>query len=143
MHAIDAQGRQEPARKLGQAARPRLAVPPRYARGRRIVELADALAERLGGWSVVSPLQAAAVRRAAELVCLAEASRAKHLQGDFSVVLDDIVRLDAAADRALRWLGLGKPGVQPRPATIREYLAARQTSPPGPPATTPTRSEPR
>jgi len=87
------------------------------------LELADALAGRLGGWGAVSPLQAAAVRRAAELVCIAEASRAKHLQGDFSIALDDIVRLDAAADRALRRLGLRPDAPKPH-VPLREQLAA-------------------
>jgi len=132
MHASAAQGGQETAQNLHAAAgRPRLAVPPRYSRGRRILELADALASAAGGWDGLTTLQAAAVRRAAELVTIAEAARAKHLQGDQSISLEDLIRLDGAADRAVRRLGI-RSGAEsaPRPPSLddiaREILAEKQ-----------------
>src|SRR5262245_20221053 len=53
--------------------RPReLVIDRRGKLGRRVRDLADAYASGLGGWSALSELQAAAVRRAAELCALCE-----------------------------------------------------------------------
>jgi hypothetical protein len=74
--------------------------------GRRLRDLADHLAVSLGGWSQLTDLQAAAVRKAAELTALAEHARAARLRGDTSVTLDDVVRLDRLAEQSVRRLGL-------------------------------------
>jgi hypothetical protein len=107
--------------------RPRLAVPLRFALGKRIRGLADGLAVKLGGWSALSMVQASAVRRAAEMAILAQDARQRRLRGDETISLEDLVRLDAAADRALRRLGLGKPGVQAKKSAVElfeEHMAA-------------------
>jgi hypothetical protein len=47
-------------------------VSQRSALGKRLRDLADAFAERLGGWPALSVTTAAAVRKAAELVALSK-----------------------------------------------------------------------
>ena|ERR1700722_18394044 len=61
------------------------------------------------------------VRRAAELTALAEAQRAAALRDPNAVDLGSLVRLEGAADRAVRRLGI-KLAERPR-ATLRERLA--------------------
>jgi hypothetical protein len=59
--------------------------------GRRVLDLADAFAAALGGWSGLGDMLAANVRRAAELVALAEQARATALRTgtiDFLDVID-------------------------------------------------------
>jgi predicted phage gp36 major capsid-like protein len=117
--------------KRHDAARPRMALGVRLARGRRVHALADALASKLGGWTAMNDLQAAAVRRAAELVAIAEQARLKHLRGEQGISLEDLVRLDSACDRALRRLGLSKPSAPKPGAKLDEHLArlaSRSTS---------------
>jgi hypothetical protein len=75
------------------------------ALGKRLRDLADAFAERLGGWSALSVTTAAAVRRAAELVTAAEMARADMLNGQPTDMLA-LVRLEGVATRAVRALGL-------------------------------------
>lgn len=100
-----------------------MAVTVRTGLGKRIRRFAQNLALRLGGWSALSELQVAAVRRAAELAILAQDARRRALTDDPSVTLDDLVRLDAAADRALRRLSM-PIGEKPRAVPLRERLMA-------------------
>ena len=97
--------------------------------GRRLRDLADQLASGLGGWPALTDLQAAAVRKAAELAALAEHARAARLKGDISVTLDDVVRLDRLAEQSVRRLGLpsaaGKP-VAPVAPTFAEIALQAQ-----------------
>src|SRR5258708_20125460 len=53
----------------------RPAVSQRSALGKRLRDLADGFAERLGGWPALSVTTAAAVRKAAELVAPSEQMR--------------------------------------------------------------------
>jgi hypothetical protein len=88
-------------------------VSKRTALGKRLRDLADGFAERLGGWPVLSVGAAAAVRRAAELVALGEQMRCAALRnGD--VDPDRLLRLDGAAARAVRALGLKIEPVPPK-----------------------------
>ena len=100
--------------------------------GRRLRDIADQLAAGLGGWSALTELQAAAVRKAAELAALAEDARAKRLKGDTTITLDDVVRLDRLAEQSVRRLGLpsaaGEPAETPAP-DLRTYLAKLKTEP--------------
>jgi hypothetical protein len=73
--------------------------------GRRLRDLADQFADGLGGWQQLSELRATAVRKAAELVAIAEGLRADRLRG-LPVSPDDIVRTDRLAHLAVRQLGL-------------------------------------
>jgi hypothetical protein len=74
--------------------------------GRRLLDIADALADGLGGWAALSDLMAARVRRAAELVTLAEMVRRDALLGKVVVNPDTLVRLENCGARACKALGL-------------------------------------
>jgi hypothetical protein len=100
----------------------RMAIDGRSQLGRRLHDLAQDFAAQLGGWPGLSDTAAANVRRAAELTALAEQKRAEALQ-DGSVDPVGLVRLEGAAGRAVRALGL-KPAAQRRPErTLDQYLA--------------------
>jgi hypothetical protein len=87
---------------------------------RRAHELAAGFEAELGG--NVTASQRAAIERAATLIAVAEDARARRLAGDQAVTLDDVVRVDGAAARAVKALGI-KPGAAPKPPTLVEYLA--------------------
>src|SRR5580704_11205301 len=76
--------------------------------GRRVRDLAEDFASQLGGWRALSDTMAANVRKAAELTALAEQTRAEALRNG-NVDPLALVRLEGAADRAVRRLGI-KPG---------------------------------
>jgi hypothetical protein len=92
--------------------------------GRRVRDLAESYALRLGGWPALNDMQAAAVRRAAELCALSEKARADALQqGNVDPIA--LARIEGVADRAVRRLGLDKRR-EPDPAPdLRSYLASR------------------
>jgi hypothetical protein len=75
--------------------------------GRRLLDLADAYADGLGGWSKLTDMQAAAVRAAAELTVLAEEARHNALRNGCGDP-DQLIRLEGAVARAVRRLGLGR-----------------------------------
>jgi hypothetical protein len=70
----------------------------------------------------------AAVIAAAELQVLAEEARSAALKQGAAADLDRVVRVQGAADRATRRLGI-KPGAAPNPPSIKDYLAARGAAP--------------
>jgi hypothetical protein len=86
--------------------------------GRRLLDLADAYAAALGGWPALSELQAARVRRAAELVVIAEHARRDALLGKFSDPAL-LVKLENVAARAVRSLGVPEQGPQKRANGLR------------------------
>jgi hypothetical protein len=90
--------------------------------GRRIRDLANAFADQLGGWPGLSETMAANVRKAAELCGLAERARAEALRSG-NVDPLALVRLDGAANRAVRALGLDK---QREPAAGLGVLLAEE-----------------
>jgi hypothetical protein len=86
---------------------------------------AHAYAELLGGWAVLSDTMAANVRRAAELVALAENARADALRNGNTDALG-LVRLEGAANRAVRALQLDRKKREPGAASsLSEYLRHR------------------
>jgi len=93
--------------------------------GRRIGDFAESFAAALGGWAVLTDMQAANVRKAAELSALAEQSRAEALRNG----CDDpvgLARLDGVASRAVRALGLPKAVPRNQEAdNLGAYLAHR------------------
>jgi hypothetical protein len=99
----------------------RLPISGRTALGRRIHDLADGYAAALGGWASLSDMMAGNVRKAAELVALAETMRADALR-DGNVDPLVLVRLDGAANRAVRALQLDVPR-DPQPQTIEQFIA--------------------
>ena len=75
------------------------------ALGRRLRDLADSYVVKLGGWEALTDMQAAAVRRAAELMALAEQTRANALRNGCADPVA-LARLEGCADRAVRRLRL-------------------------------------
>jgi hypothetical protein len=75
------------------------------ALGKRLRDLADAFAERLGGWLALSVPTAAAVRKAAELVAISEQMRRDALRNGCTDP-DRLLRFEGVAARAVRALGL-------------------------------------
>jgi hypothetical protein len=94
------------------------------ARGRRTADLVRAYLVALGNPDSIGR-QAAAIA-AAELQVLAEEARAAALRDGASADLDRVVRMQGAADRALKRLGI-KPAAAPKPPTLAEHLARRTT----------------
>jgi hypothetical protein len=99
----------------------RIPVSGRSALGRRIHDLADGYAAALGGWSGLSDLMTGNIRKAAELVALSEQTRADALRNG-NVDPLALVRLDGAANRAVRALMLDHPR-EPE-LTLEQHLAA-------------------
>jgi hypothetical protein len=102
----------------------RMCISGRTSLGRRMKDLAEGYAQRLGGWSALTVGQAAAVRQAAELACLAEQARADALRNG-CVDPVGLARLEGVAARAERRLGLPKETRGPITPTLKEYLASR------------------
>jgi hypothetical protein len=95
---------------------------------RRARELANGFATELGG--TITASHRLAIERAAALVSLAEDAQARRLAGEPGISLEDVVRVDNAAARAVKALGI-KPG--PGPKSL-EDLASRAAGPVAPPA---------
>jgi hypothetical protein len=100
----------------------RPAVSQRSALGKRLRDLADAFAERLGGWHALSVTTAAAVRKAAELVAISEQMRRDALRNGCTDP-DRLLRFEGVAARAVRALGLK---IEPPPVRARGLELARQ-----------------
>jgi hypothetical protein len=92
------------------------------ARGRRTADLVRAYLVALGNPEDIER-QAAAIA-AAELQVLAEEARAAALKDGASADLDGVVRVQGAADRALRRLGI-KAAAAPAPPSLRDHLRQR------------------
>jgi hypothetical protein len=111
--------------------RPRkMAIDGRGKLGRRVRDLADAYASGLGGWPNLTELQAAAVRRAAELCALCEQERAVALrEGRGDPV--GLVRLEGMASRAVAKLNLSESGKREREhePSLHGYLRSKAAAP--------------
>jgi hypothetical protein len=91
----------------------RPAVSQRSALGKRLRDLADAFAERLGGWAVLDVNTAADVRKAAELTALSEQMRRDALRNGCTDP-DGLLRFEGISSRAVRRLGLKiEPAAKP------------------------------
>jgi hypothetical protein len=91
------------------------------ARGRRTADLVRAHLIALGNPSEIE--RQAAVIAAAEMQVLAEEARTAALREGPTADLDRVVRMQGAADRALRRLGI-RPGAEPKPPSLAEHLAS-------------------
>jgi hypothetical protein len=110
----------------------KMAIDGRTELGRRVRDLAESFAQQLGGWPVLTDMQAAGVRRAAELGALAEQSRRDALRGG-SVDPIALSRIEGVADRAVRRLGLpSAAGKAAAPPDLKAYLAALPKEPVAP-----------
>jgi hypothetical protein len=97
----------------------------RSGSGRRRRDLIEAFADALGGSQALSEVQMIDVRRAAELVAVTEEVRAAALkQGGAAVDLHELIKLEGAADRAVRRLCLKAEG-KPAAPSLAEHLAKR------------------
>lgn len=95
------------------------------ARGRRLVDLIEQFGEALGGLDKLDRQRLDDVRRAAELTLLSELTRADVLRhGGADGDLQTLVRLEGAADRAVRRLHLKPGGQSAIVPSLAEYLAA-------------------
>jgi len=75
--------------------------------GRRRRDLVNAFIEALGGPDKVTSVQLTDIRRAAELTALAEETRGRALcEGIAAVDLQGLIRLEGAASRAVRAMGI-------------------------------------
>lgn len=98
------------------------------ARGRRIADLAGSFAAAAG--NPTDPVRQAQIVAAAELAFLCEEARGAALQNPATANFEDIVRLENAAARALRALGI-KPGaapVAPKAPSIHEIAARHRAN---------------
>jgi hypothetical protein len=96
-----------------------MVVDGRSRLGRRVADLADDFALRLGGWESCSDTMVASIKRAAELGALAEEVRTRALEsGDIDPL--GVVRLEGAARRAEAMLMLDVPR-EPE-STLEDYL---------------------
>jgi hypothetical protein len=94
----------------------------RTCASRRARELVEAFRAELGG--AVSVTQRLAIERASALMALAEDTKARRLAGADDVSLEDLVRIDNAAARAVKALGIGK-AAGAKPPSLADYIAAR------------------
>jgi hypothetical protein len=97
------------------------------ARGRRTADLVAAYLQALGNPPEIE--RQAEVIAAAELQVLAEEARAQALKQVGHADLDQVIRLQGAADRAVRKLGLDRPRDAPsKPLSLDEHLAAAEAA---------------
>ena len=87
-------------------------TPGLFAQARRRRDLVEAFTAALGGEDALSAVAAMYVRRAAELLTMAEMARAAMLNGQPTDMLA-LVRLEGAASRAVRGLGLRTEPARP------------------------------
>ena len=99
-----------------------MSIDGRSRLGRRVADLCEDFAQRLGGWASLSDTMIASIRRAAELSALAEEVRANALR-DGNIDPIGVVRLEGAASRAVRALQLDRKR-EAEPMTLEQHLAA-------------------
>lgn len=85
----------------------------RTVAAKRARELAQCFEAELGG--ALTATQRVAVERAAPLTAIAEDAKARRLSGDMAITLEDVVRTDNAARRAVKELGLGTKSASATP----------------------------
>src|SRR5262245_37033253 len=88
---------------------------------RRTKRLVAEYLAALGDREAAGAAMLATVKRAAELVTVAELTRIRAMRGD--AVLDDLVRIERLAELAVRRLGLDRRKREPAAAPLRERLA--------------------
>ncbi len=103
---------------------PLAAISTNTARGRRVADLVRAYLRALGNPANIE--QQAAVIAAAELQVLAEEARAAALKKAGHADLDQVIRVQGAADRAVRRLGLDQGAREPARETFADIAARAQ-----------------
>ena len=106
--------------------------PTQTRAGRLRKEMIDGYTAALGGKARVTAIQLQDITRAVDLVTLASKARAALAAGNATI--NDVVKLEGAADRAVRRLNLSAPGpskvskygkAEPVP-TLQDYFANQQ-----------------
>lgn len=86
-------------------------------------QLVAAYVSALGGSASVTPIQMQDIERAVDLVLLARTARAELSAG--KTTINAVVKLENAADRAVRRLNLPASGAAAPVQTLQDYLARR------------------
>jgi hypothetical protein len=109
------------------AGRPVGALSPRGERVRRRRELIEAYSNALGGDRALTEGQRADIRKAAELVALAEAMRALAMQQGpgGAGAISAMVRLESSSTRAVRALNLPAPNTAAAVPSLHDHAAKR------------------
>src|SRR5262249_52322432 len=118
-HRTAPRARNQNSRITNQPQRP--VISGRTALGRRVRDLAEGFAEALGAWPKLSNTQAAAVRRAAEMIALAEQARHQALR-DGVVDPDQLIRLENLAARSVKALNLDRRRREVDPPSRSDHL---------------------
>jgi hypothetical protein len=116
-----------PAIDIGSApvkgrVRLRKAIDFKSRAGRRVKQLTGIYSSALGPG--LSDVQRTDVQRAARLMAISEDAQLRRLRGD-PVDLDELVRCDSTARRAVRDLGLRPPHELEAARTFQEYMKAK------------------
>jgi hypothetical protein len=90
------------------------------ARGRRR-QMVAAYVAALGAGVRSNPIVMTDIERCADLIMLAKTARAGLAAG--KTTIDDVVKLENAADRAQRRLNLPPPGAAPTGPSLQDYLS--------------------
>lgn len=90
--------------------------------GRRAAELMAQFEAALGG--DLTATQQLAIERAATLTALTEDAQVRRLAGDRTITLDELVRIDNAARRAVRDLGIKPGAARSTELDLKTYLAS-------------------
>jgi hypothetical protein len=93
--------------------------------GQRALALMRQFEAKLGG--DLTEDQRLAVERAAVMTAIAEDARVRRLNGNTSISLEDLVRLDHASERALRLLGMRTTPAAKAAGSFTSLLAAERT----------------
>jgi hypothetical protein len=112
-----------PAQRARRTNDPLAGIRTNTARGRRIADLVRAYLLALGNPTEIE--RQAEVIAAAELQVLAEEARSLALKQVGHADLDQVIRLQGAADRAVRKLGLPDRKREPEGPTLADILADR------------------
>jgi hypothetical protein len=107
---------------------PAFRKPTQTRAGRLRKEMIAAYVDALGGSARVNPIQLQDVARCVDLVMLAQTARAELAAG--RTTINDLVKLEGAADRAVRRLNLPAPGSAAPVQSITEYWAGRHAAAP-------------
>jgi hypothetical protein len=125
MHVDAAETRPISARTRRHRARHRTVrdLDKRSRAGRRAAQLMRQFEAALGG--NLTEGQKLACSRAAVMTAIAEDARVRRLNGDTTILLDDLVRLDHTAERAVKALGIKSEPAKPNEPSLEQYLAAK------------------
>ena len=102
---------------------PAFRKPTQTRAGRQRQKLVAAYVAALGGSGRISPIQLQDVERCVDMVLLAKTARAELAAGKTTV--NDVVKLENAADRAVRRLNLPAPKAAAPGLTFADFLASQ------------------